>query len=95
MATIRSAVSANPANVLDADVTKVPMVVFRHALNVILFNLGMEMGVQFSAEVYSLYVRSDIWLREVQRGEIPVRADVRGPKPSYRRRTRCSRWMWG
>ena len=90
---IRCAVEGNPANLADPDVTKVPMVAFRHALNAILFNLGMEMGVQFSAEVYSLYVRSDIWLREVQRGSIRVRADGLDPWPSYFAPDPSRRWV--
>jgi hypothetical protein len=79
----RDAVAANPANELDEDTTKVPMAGFRHALNTIIFNLGMEMGVQFAGEVYSLVARAEMWLRGVQSGSIPVGNAGASASPSY------------
>ena len=94
VAIFRNAVRANPANEVDEDVTKVPMVAFRHAVNVIMFDLGMEMGVQFAAEVYSLFARAEIWLRGVQRGDIPVTAEDTVGSPSYAAPDPAERAVW-
>lgn len=83
VAAVRDAVSANPANELDADPNSVPMAGFRHALNMVMFNLGMEMGVTFSGEVDNLITRAEIWLRSVQVGSIPVGSAGAKASPSY------------
>ena len=83
VAIYRDAVAANPANELDEDDTKIPMVAYQHVLNTILFNLGMEMGLEFASEVYSLIARADIWLRGVQAGSIPVGNVAGDASPSY------------
>ena len=81
----RQAVAANPLNVVDADPNMVPTTGWRHALNWVVFNLGMEMGVQFAPEVYTLMTRADIWLRMVQNGGInPVDTTGSDGTPSYR-----------
>jgi hypothetical protein len=83
VATFREAVAANPACVLNDEPDTVPTAGFRHALNSVIFNLGMEMGVQFAPEVYTLTTRADIWLRMVASGTInPVDAGG-GGTPSY------------
>src|ERR1035437_9426108 len=86
VATYRAAVASNLRNVLDVALNTVPATGFRHALNQIIFNLGMEMGVQFAPEVYSLITRADIWLRMVESGTVTPgeTTDGRGT-PSYRR----------
>lgn len=92
-ATFRQAVASNSQCELDVDPNTVPTTGFRHALNGVIFNLGMEMGVQFAPEVYTLITRADIWLRMVQNGGIkPVGVMVGGGTPSYRRRRRM-RWL--
>ena len=55
---------------MDPDLSKVPASGFRHALDMIIFNIGMEMGVQFAPEVYSLITQANVWLRMVQTGKI-------------------------
>ena len=71
----------------------VPTTGFRYALNYVLFNLGMEMGVQFAPEVYALTTRADIWLRMVQGGTInPVLPVGEASSPSYRTPERM-RWL--
>ena len=83
--TFRDAVASNPANVVDTDPNTLPSTGFRHALNSVVFHLGMEMGVQFAPEVYTLTTRADIWLRMVSGGEIPVGIAAGGDgTPSYR-----------
>ena len=82
--TYRQAVAANPLNVMDAATNTVPTTGFRHALNLVIFNLGMEMGVQFAPQVYTLTTRGDIWLRMVQSGTIkPVETTEGEGTPSY------------
>jgi len=86
VATYRAAVAANPRNELDLALNTVPATGFRHALNQIIFNLGMEMGVQFAPEVYSLITRADIWLRMVESGTLtPVETNEGHGTPSFRR----------
>lgn len=48
LTTVREAVAANPANALDPNMNMVPATGFRHALNTVMFNVGMEMGAQFA-----------------------------------------------
>ena len=66
----REAIAVYPWYLLDPDITKVPASGLRHALNMVTFNLGMEMGVQFAPEVYSLITQANVWLRMVQTGKI-------------------------
>ena len=83
--TFRDAVSTNPRTLMDPETDTVPTVAFRHALNVLYFNLGMEMGAQLGPDAHSQYLRADLWLRMVQTGGIPmpVDADLRGGTPSF------------
>jgi len=84
--TFRDAVSTNPRNLIDTETDTVPTVGFRHALNMLFFNLGMEMGAQLGPDAHSQYLRADLWLRMVQTGGIPfmpVDADQRGGTPSF------------
>ncbi len=79
----REAVSTQRLVVMDENPTMIPVTGFRHALNLVVFNLGMEMGVQFSPEVYGLNVQANIWLRMVQEGSLrPVETASTG-SPMY------------
>ena len=84
VALFRQAVATNPACEVDPNPDVVPTTGFRHALNYVIFNLGMEMGFQFAPGVYTLMTRADVWLRMVESGTInpvlPVGADS---SPSY------------
>ena len=82
--TFRSAVEANPANQLDVNPETVPVTGFRHAINSVIFNLGMEMGAEFSSAVDGLITRADIWLRMVQNGGIPIDSAAGEDSPTYR-----------
>ena len=79
----RKAVEANPANQLDEDPNTVPAPGFTHAVNMVIFQLGMEMGAQFAPEVYGLNVQANIWLRMVEDGRIPVDTTAGQGTPSY------------
>jgi hypothetical protein len=87
----RQAAGANPACAVDEDLTTVPTVAYHHALNMIVFSLGMEMGVQFAPEVYSLNTQANIWLRMAPTSRIDLTgtAAVAG-KPSYRWLNPCT-----
>lgn len=86
VAAFRAAVATQPDCVLDVAENTVPTTGYRHALTLVIFSLGMEMGVQFAAEVYTLVARADIWLRMVQTGSLhPLAFDGSLGKPSYRR----------
>ena len=86
----REAVRTQPGAIMDDDPTLIPTTGHRHAFNLVVFNLGMEMGVQFAPEVYSLFVQANIWLRMVQTGKLrPVAWDTTAAgTPLYRRRKR-------
>ena len=88
--TFRDAVAANLKNLMDSESDSVPNVGFRHALNMTIFNLGMEMGVALGPDAYSQVVRADLWLRMVQNGGIPISCavELRGGTPSFSRPTR-------
>jgi len=91
----RESVSTQQWVVMVEDPTMIPVTGFRHALNLVVFNLGMEMGVQFSPEVYGLNVQANIWLRMVQDGSLrPVESPSAG-SPTYaseRHRELCKTW---
>jgi hypothetical protein len=70
VAAYRQAVQNNPACELNEDENTVPKTGFFHALNVIFFNLGMEMGVEMDDVANSLMIRADLWKSAVEHGEI-------------------------
>ena len=81
--TFRQAVQSFPGNVMDENPDTVPITGFRHAFNLVIYNLGMEMGVRFAPEVYTLIARGEIWLRMIQNGGIRVDATDCVGTPSY------------
>ena len=83
VAVCRAAVAARYSGLLDPDETKVPTAGLRHLLNLVVFNLGMEMGVQFAPEVFTLFQRADTWLRGLEFGTVGLAAGETEPAPSY------------
>jgi len=84
VAMCRAAVESGSPWAMDPDETKIPTSGYRHMLNMVIFNLGMEMSFEFVDDFYSLVTRADIWLRGVQIGSITVpAADGTLPSPSY------------
>ncbi len=91
----RTAVESQPSNVMDPDLTTIPVTGFRHAQNLVLFTLGMEMGIDFAPEVYSLNVQANIWLRMVGTGKLKALAFEATGAPSYHRPTSHEGiWRW-
>jgi len=88
LAAFREAVAVSPEFEEPPTLTAIPTTGYRHALNLVTFNLGMEMGVQFAPEVYSLNIQANIWLRMVQIGKMKPVGPVEGGNPSYERRHR-------
>ena len=79
----RTAVKAQVGYDPDTDPTTVPDAALLHAQNLVLFELGMEMGVAMEPQVYNLYTQANIWLRMAARGTLLVDVgDVAGT-PSY------------
>ncbi len=90
----RAAVETDPLAVMDDDPDTVPTTGFRHAVDLAIFTLGMEMGVQFAPEVSGPVNRADVWLRMVGSGTTrAVPASVVGT-PSYVRREEEERAIW-
>ena len=85
----RSAVKAQVGFDPDPDVTAVPDQALLHAENLVLFKLGMEMGISFAPQVASLYDQANIWLRMVASGSIKIDVGSGGGAPSYSGHTRC------
>jgi len=79
----REAVDTQRWVVMNEDPATIPTTGFRHALNLVVFNLGMEMGVQFSPEVYGLNVQANIWLRMVQEGSLKPVETASAGSPWY------------
>ena len=79
----RSAIRAQIGYDPDSDVTTVPDQALLHAENLVLFRLGMEMGVSFAPQVYSLFDQANIWLRMVASGSIKIDVGDGGGMPSY------------
>ena len=89
LGTFREAVSTQQLIVMNEDPAMIPMTGFRHALNLVVFNLGMEMGVQFAPEVYGLNVQANIWLRMVQDGSLKPLESASAGSPRYVNERRC------
>ena len=84
VATCRAAVESGSPWALDSDETTVPTSGYRHMINMVTFNLGIEMSYVFPEAFYALVTRADIWLRSVQAGSITIpTADGTLPSPSY------------
>jgi hypothetical protein len=89
----RDAVRAQRGIVMDEGPTMIPTTGNHHAVNLVLFTLGMEMGVEFSPTAYNLNVQANIWLRMVQTGKlrpVPLEPTAEGT-PCYRLRLRRCR----
>jgi hypothetical protein len=87
----REAVSTQSRVVMDENPAMIPVTGFRHALNLVVFNLGMEMGIQFAPEVYGLNVQANIWLRMVQAGSLRSLDATTAGSPRYGRAGRRRR----
>ena len=84
LASFRKAVRTQSWVIMDEDPDTIPATGIRHALNMVFFNLGMEMGVQFAPEVYGLNVQANIWLRMAEAGSLKtVEAEADGT-PTYK-----------
>jgi hypothetical protein len=82
----RTAVKAQVGYDPDTDPTTVPDAALLHAQNLVLFELGMEMGVALEPQVYNLYTQANVWLRMVARGALKIDVgDVGVGTPSYAR----------
>ena len=83
LASFREAVRTQAWVVMDEDPDMIPVTGLQHAVNMVVFNLGMEMGVQFAPEVYGLNVQANIWLRMVQGGSVKTVEAASSGSPSY------------
>lgn len=74
---LRGVCKARKGTVIDPDVNTIPINGFRHAMNLVVFDLGMEMGVEFAPAVFNLYTSANVWLRLVAAGTVnPVPSDA-------------------
>ena len=83
LASFRKAVGTQAWVIMDEDPDTIPATGIRHALNMVFFNLGMEMGVQFAPEVYGLNVQANIWLRMAEAGSLKTVEATSSGSPSY------------
>jgi hypothetical protein len=83
LAAFRQACAVNPAIVMDDAADAIPTTGYQHALNRIFFTLAMEMGVPLETVAYTLLVRADLWLSNVQRGVINPIGAGDGGSPRY------------
>jgi hypothetical protein len=82
-AEFRSAIQANGLPLSDANPTALPESCVRHAQTTILFELKKELGQTMSEAENVAAVRSDVFLRGIWMGSIPVTADPSAQSPSY------------
>ncbi len=87
VAEFRDAMATNPANILDADTTKLPESCIRSAENFIIYTLMMEMGVDLSTEAHQSMTRAEMFLRMISYKHFNVTADDADvavqPSPAY------------
>ena len=83
LASFREAVRTQAWVVMNEDPDMITVTGLQHAVNMVIFNLGMEMGVQFAPEVYGLNVQANIWLRMVQGGSLKTVEAASSGSPSY------------
>jgi hypothetical protein len=79
----RSALRANGIPVPVSDETAVPSACLRHAQTIILYELKREIGLPFTEGENNMVLRSDMFLRNVWTGNIPLSRDTGGLSPSY------------
>lgn len=84
----RSAVRAQVGYDPDSDPTTVPDQALHHAENLVLFKLGMEMGIALEPQVHNLYNQANIWLRMVAGGAIKIDVGSVGGRPTYEQHAR-------
>ena len=82
-AEFRSAISANGLPLSDDTPTALPESCVRHAQTTILFELKKEIGQTMSEAENAAAVRSDVFLRGIWMGSIPVTADPSAQSPSF------------
>lgn len=64
----RDAIKSNPENVVDPRETYLPQSAVRHAENIIIFNIAMEMGVVIDSSGNSARTSADVFLRQIPYG---------------------------
>ncbi|HMO51242.1 MAG TPA: hypothetical protein PKA21_08960 [Kiritimatiellia bacterium] len=81
----RDAIKSNPANVVDPRETYLPQSAVRHAENIIIFNLAMEMGVDIDSAGNSARTSADVFLRQIPYGKwnTTTEGDAALPGPLY------------
>jgi len=82
-AEFRSAIRANGLPLSDDTLTALPESCVRHSQTTILFELKKELGQTMSEAENAAAVRSDVFLRGIWMGSIPVTADPSAQSPSY------------
>ena len=94
----RAVVETAPDVVMDEDPDTVPTTGFEYAVDMAIFRLGMEMGVQFAPEVSGIMTRIDVWLRMVASGStraLPVAGvEETAGTPRYAGRDAGERAIW-
>jgi hypothetical protein len=90
----RQSVKTHGGILMEEAPSMIPTTGYQHAFNLVVFNLGMEMGVQFAPEVYSLNVQANVWLRMVQTGRlrpVPLEPTAEGTPNFQVRQAKCRR----
>ena len=78
----RAAVEAGSRGAVEGAAESVPTAGFGHALVLVFWTLGLEMGVTFGSDAIAASTRADIWLRMAGSGGVRVDADSSG-WPTY------------
>ncbi len=85
VAEFRTALLANPANVVDQDPQKLPAAFVRYAEALCIGVICQEMDFKLSDSEQSRYIRAEINLRYFYTGRLLIAGMSGGGKPTYRR----------
>ena len=81
----RTGLRSNPTVVLDEGAGTLPERSVRHALNIIYYNLGLEMGLMINFSAQQGYINAEIYVRQLYTSEAVIDRDRLSDTPSYRR----------
>ena len=85
VADFRTGLRSNPTVVMAPGVDELPERAVRHALNIIYYNLGLEMGLSINYSAQQGFVNAEIYVRQLYTSEALIDPERLSDTPSYRR----------
>ena len=85
VADFRTGLRSNPTVVMAPGADELPERAVRHALNIIFYNLGLEMGLTINFSAQQGFVNAEIYARQLYTSEALIDPERLSDTPSYRR----------